>query len=390
MKKFLRHEREAWTSALDLVIATGDSERNNSNSSSSRTSRNNNSNSSTTMTGRTRRSASAAASGGSAAAPLGAPAEAASSSTAAVTPPTEGGEKRKVPYSSAKKPQKKKHHFDGDNSANVAATKGAMELDDSDSSWNEGDSIDESEAMNMDFTSVEEERNLDALKEQQLLLQSKKDISNKEMMNMILEMNIAAKERELKLRSTICSMGKSLRALRRQVQGLEGEIEELRKKALQPAVASAKRAILVRGLPDDEEGFDTQQAVDLLLQKLECNSTGIESSKRVGLSQVMRQKLGEQKKPIRRPVLIRFTDVASKSAMFRCCPKLKGWQYSVRLANDVPWEMREWNAVLEDEAKAIRSSGDKTRIVWKGNELSLQARKKEEKTWHDVNMESNI
>ena len=171
-------------------------------------------------------------------------------------------------------------------------------------------------------------------------------------------------------------------------QSLVARIEYLEAASRRPEINLAKRGVIIRGIKEQEgetpEAEDTRMK-NLLLEELGLEKQMIESVKRVPLSKIAMEKAKAAKKPAYRPTLVRFVSTKEKFLLFKSLHKLKGKEEfrEIKISNDIPLCLREWNSQLEETARALRlrQKGTRTRVIFDGDGLILQARKTKEDPW---------
>ena len=171
-------------------------------------------------------------------------------------------------------------------------------------------------------------------------------------------------------------------------QNLVARIEYLEAAHRRPEINLAKRGVIIRGIKEQEgepeEEEDTRMK-NLLLGELGLEKQMIESVKRVPLSKIAMEKAKAANKPAYRPTLVRFVSTKEKFLLFKALHKLKGKEEyrEVKISNDIPLCLREWNSILEEKARALRlrEKGTRTRVIFDRDSLILQARKSKDEAW---------
>jgi len=183
-----------------------------------------------------------------------------------------------------------------------------------------------------------------------------------------------------------------IEALENKVNTMEKEIIFLKRQLNKPDILLARRGLVVRGFQEtkDGNGSDEGNFKDFLKKGLNIKEDLVESVKRVPLSQIMKEKLQKEKKAEIRPLLVRFKEVQGKYTLFKNIHKLQNVPNGgeLRISNDIPLCLKAKNAGLEEEGRKIRNQDKniRTRVVFEGLDIKLQAKKKSEDRWTDCTM----
>ncbi|CAM6053920.1 unnamed protein product, partial [Sphagnum tenellum] len=171
------------------------------------------------------------------------------------------------------------------------------------------------------------------------------------------------------------------------IENLEREVDYLKKEKLRDDVEDAKHGVILRGVGNlggerGEFANDVKEFGHRLLAKLEVDSAVSVSCRRLPASKLMVEKARSQGRSVRAPILMKFGSVAGKYEMFKALRNLNkieesnGWRFD----HEIPYALKGRWSILEAEAYKIRKDqpGTKTRLVWKGIDLELHAKKDRE------------
>ncbi|CAM6054597.1 unnamed protein product [Sphagnum tenellum] len=168
---------------------------------------------------------------------------------------------------------------------------------------------------------------------------------------------------------------------------------EMRK--LHDDVEDAKHGVILRGVGNlggerGEFANDVKEFGHRLLAKLEVDSAVSVSCRRLPASKLMVEKARSQGRSVRAPILMKFGSVAGEYEMFKALRNLNkieessGWRFD----HEIPYALKGRWSILEAEAYKIRKeqAGTKTRLVWKGIDLELHAKKDREQSFIKINI----
>ena len=302
----------------------------------------------------------------------------------------EGKEERKRKKDgegSAEKRSKKKNKLNRSNrSDHTISSDSDSEIDMSKVGSDGDDEEDDIDLANVVSKSSELKESISHFEKVKKDLMEGKKMTDKDLHLMLVEQILESKTSSMELLRENERLNREIRHARKERQDLQKQIERLKLTMEKPEIVAAKRGIIVRGVEERPTAAeDKNRFMDMMQSRLQLKPETVEMSTRLPINRTLEEKLKKEGKQIRRPILLRFHNVNQKFDVLKNLPNLQSWEEGrqIRVSNDVPMCLRGRNRNLENQGRSIRANDKemRTRVVYEGLALKLQAKKKGEKIW---------
>lgn len=309
---------------------------------------------------------------------------------AQATPPATGVRRKAAEGNSNEKTAKKRKQNERRKWVEIVDEESESDSD-SDMSYScESDSEDDAEEPS---TKREElQHSIAKLKKVKENLLKGKKLTEQELQLMMVEQMMETKTLAADMMRENAKLAREIRQAKKERDDLKKKVNRLEAAMNRPEIQTAKKGIIIRGLPEAENiQEDVPKVLQILGEKLSLDKGSVEHVRRLQINRTLKDKLEKEGKQIIRPLLMRFCSIAAKFEFMKNLPRMKDWEEGkyIRVSNDIPLCLKSRNNVLEEQARSLRAKSEnlRTRVIFADLDLKLQSKMRGEKEWKDIDIE---